>query len=477
MNRANELDRYKWLTLALVGVWFLASLVTLNSNGLFFDEGIYITAGLRTLEGHGYSDRYLTWFGGTLLWPALAGIGYRLAGTVGARALALLAVSAGLLAFARAARNLFGERAGFWATLALALNGALISTARLAVYDGLAWAGMAVSFWALTELARHDHRKYLLLAVVAYVLGTLAKYPTGVMLLPLLGILTITRPKKASLDLLLFGYLGALTAVMVLLPWREQVAIYFQWRLTNTPSFGVTLPMIAFTALSFSLPALILAPIGWGLSRGNRRLGGVLFLSLFIWPAYHILRRDPVSIVKHLTFGYLFAYPLVGVVLATLWQARKGEFQAVRRAMTILLVLALAALGISQALRADRGWPDLRAPARYLLEHVRPGEKLLINESWPFIAYLYAEGRILSPWDVYDTYRVTHGELEGDLCAVDWLVDVRGSFAWPPEILQRIEACGTFQPVFSSTSRVVNIGSDLRYVEYPVETVIWQNRK
>jgi len=335
---------------------------------------------------------------------------------------------------------------------------------------------MAVSFWALTELARHDHRKWLLLAVIAYVLGTLAKYPTGVMLIPLLGILTITRPKKASLDLLLFGYLGALTAVMVLLPWREQVAIYFQWRLTNTPSFGVTLPMIAFTALSFSLPALILAPIGWWLSRGNRLLGAVLLLSLFLWPAYHILRHDPVSITKHLTFGYLFAYPLVGVALAALWGARKGEFRALRRTVTLLLVLALAALGISQALRADRGWPDLRTPARYLLEHVRPGEKLLINESWPFIAYLYAQGRILSPWDVYDTYRVTHGELEEDLCEVDRFVDVRGSFSWPPEILQRIEACGTFRPVFSSTSRVVNIGSDLRYVEYPVETVIWSGQ-
>ncbi len=104
MNHPNNPDHYRWLTLALVGIWFLASLVTLNSNGLFFDEGIYITAGLRTLQGHGYSDQYLTWFGGTLLWPALAGIGYRLAGTVGARALALLAVSAGLLAFSRARR-------------------------------------------------------------------------------------------------------------------------------------------------------------------------------------------------------------------------------------------------------------------------------------------------------------------------------------------------------------------------------------
>lgn len=470
-----SLTAYRWWVGGIIGLWFLASLLTLNTNGLFFDEGIYITAGLRTLEGYGYSDRYLTWFGGTLLWPTLAGLGYRVAGAVGARAVVLLAVSGGLLAFAYAARNLFGERAGLWGTAALALNGALISTARLAVYDGLAWAGMAVSFWAITELARRDHRKWLLLAVAAYVLGALAKYPTGVMLFPLLGVLVLTRRKKASLDLLLFGYLGALVALMTLLPLREQVATYFQWRLTNTPSFGVTLPMIAWTALSFSLPALVLAPVGGWLRRESRLLGGVLLLALFIWPAYHILRHDPVSITKHLAFGYLFAYPLVGAALAALWDAPKGEFRALRRAVAVLLLAAMALLGLTQALRADRGWPDLRPPAQYLIAHVRPGERLLINESWPFVAYLYGEGRISSPWDVYDTYRVTHGELEADLCEVDWFVDVRGSFAWPEEILRQIEACGTFRPVLSSTSWVVNIGSDLRYVEYPVETVVWRN--
>ncbi len=475
MRIMKPLNVRRWWIGGIVGIWFLLSLLTLGYNGLFFDEGIYITAGLRTLEGHGYSDQYLTWFGGTLLWPVLAGLGYRVAGTVGARALALLAVAGGLIAFARAVRNLFGKRASFWATVALALNGALISMARMAVYDGLAWAGMAVAFWALTELARQDHRKWLLLAIAAYTLGVLAKYPTGVMILPLLGILVLKRRKKAVLDLLLFGYVGALTALMTLLPLREQVATYFQWRLTNTPSFGVTLPMIAWTALSLSLPALVLAPAGWLLCRGNRLLGGILLLSLFIWPAYHLLRYDPVSITKHLTFGYLFAYPLVGVAFAALWEARKGQFLALRRGAAVLLALALAVMGFTQAFQAGRGWPDLRPPAQYLQQHLRPGEKLLVNESWPFTAYLYAEGRISSPWDVYDTYRVTHGELEVDLCKVDWFVDVRGSFAWPAQVLQEIEACGTFQPLLSSTSWVVNIGSDLRYVEYPVETVIWRN--
>lgn len=471
------LSQYRWSILAVVAVWFLISLFTLNYNALFFDEGIYVAAGIRTLEGHGLSDRYLTWFGGTLLWPTLAGLGYRIAGTVGARAMALLVVTMGLLSFGQAARRLFGERAGMWATVALALNGPLISTARLAAYDSLAWAGMAVAFWAVTELAHRDHRFWLLLAAGAFVLGTLAKYPTGIMVAPLLGVLLLLRQKKAPLDLTLFAYLIGLVAVMVLLPWREQVAIYFQWRLTNTPVFGTTREMIAFTALLLSAPALILASIGGWLTRQRRLLVLVLLSSLLIWPVYHILRADPVSITKHLTFGYLFGYPLVGVTLAALWDARGGWRRILGRVAVLLILVTLAGMGILHVLQASQSWPDVRPATQYLLEHVQPGQKLLINESWPFIAYLYAERKIASPWDVYDAYRVSHGEMKEDLCSVDWFVDVRGSFSWPADVLRQMEECGSFRPVFSATSPVINLGPDLYYVRYPVETVVWFNEK
>ena len=65
---------WRWLTWLIVGLVFLFGLLTLNYNGPFFDEAIYITAGQRTLEGFGYSDGYITWFAGSLLWPALAGL-------------------------------------------------------------------------------------------------------------------------------------------------------------------------------------------------------------------------------------------------------------------------------------------------------------------------------------------------------------------------------------------------------------------
>ncbi len=48
-------------------------------NGPFLDEGIYVAAGLRTLQGHGISDNYLSWFSGSLMWPVIAALGWKAA--------------------------------------------------------------------------------------------------------------------------------------------------------------------------------------------------------------------------------------------------------------------------------------------------------------------------------------------------------------------------------------------------------------
>ena len=112
--------RATWIALALC---LVLCLVTLDYNGPFFDEGIYVTAGIRTLEGTAYEDNFLSWFGGSLVWPILAGLGFQAGGLIGTRAVAVVLTVGGLAAFARAVRNLFGEKVAFWATLALALNG------------------------------------------------------------------------------------------------------------------------------------------------------------------------------------------------------------------------------------------------------------------------------------------------------------------------------------------------------------------
>jgi 4-amino-4-deoxy-L-arabinose transferase-like glycosyltransferase len=466
---------YRRATWLIMGLWFLLCLATLDYNGPFFDEGIYVTGGLRALDGQGFSDRYLGWFSGyLLLWPVLAALGYKVAGLIGTRIVALLLGTIAFVATVQAARNLFGQKASFWAAATFALNGPFLALARLGVHDTYALAGIATSFYAVTELKRRDHRIGLVVAATAFTIGTFAKYPMGLMLLPILGVMLVLRKRKAVTDIAIFGFISAALALALSLPVREQLATFPGWRLANKPEFGTAPVVIGFAILYYSAAPLLLALGGWFVARDKRGLASVLVLSLTIWPAYHLILRDPVSTNKHLVFGYLFAYPLVGLGLSALWGDVRRSSVA-RRGAAILIVLALAAIGLVQMNQSDHAWPDTREAASYLITHVQPGQKLLINESWPYTMVLYAEGRIHSPWDVFDVYRITHGESEIDLCAYDWFVDAQGSYQWPESVLQTMKQCGNFRQVFSTTSTVVGLGSDLNFVSYPVPTTIWQN--
>jgi hypothetical protein len=146
-----------------------------------------------------------------------------------------------------------------------------------------------------------------------------------------------------------------------------------------------------------------------------------------------------------------------------------------RRGAAVGVVLVLVALCAVQFERFNRAWPDARPTAEYLLARVQPGQKLLINESWPYTSYLYGAGRIETPWDVFDVYRITHGQSEISLCEYDWFVDSQGAYQWPGPTVFELHRCGVFEPVWTSESTVVGMGRDLDYVHYQVKVVVWRN--
>ncbi len=468
------MSNYQRGTLLVLGLWFLFCLATLDYNGPFFDEGIYATAGQRTLEGHGYTDGYLRWFYGTLLWPVLAALGYKVAGLTGTRIVALILATIAFIAVLRATKNLFGQKASFWTAAAFALSGPFLALARLGVYDTLALAGIAVSFWAVTELERSDNRTWLGLAAIAFTIGIFAKYPTGLMLVSTCAAILVLRKEKAILDLGIFGFMSLAIMLAFFLPVRDQLVSLANWYITNSPTFGITPLMTAFRVLYLSGAPFLLALGGWFVAKDRRGLASVLLLSLMVWPAYHLISGNPVSLSKHLVLGHLFAYPLAGLALSALWGDVKRSHIA-RRVAAVVIVMALAAIGLLQLWQFNRAWPDAREAADYLIHQVQPGQKLLINESWPYTMYLYGEGRIESPWDVFDVYRVVHGQSEMSLCEYDWFVNSEGSYEWPGSVLQTIQQCEGFQQVFTTTSTVVGLGTDLNYVSYPVEIAVWQN--
>jgi len=522
MLRLVEKLNYRTLTWAIVGVWVLICLATLDYNGPFMDEGIYLTAGQRTLEGHGLTDGFLGWFAGSLLWPVLSGIGSRVGGLVGARAAAVLLVGGAFVALVLATRNLFGERVAFWTALGFAANGPVLALARMAVYDASALFGVVLSWYAITELAKRDHRGWLVLAAAAYCWAVFSKYPTGLMLLPLMGVLLALRGRKATTDLFLFGFVSAAITLAFFLPVRERIVSFFSYRLVNSPAVGVTRAMVAVDLFRLSAIPLLLALLGWWVSGERRGLVTVLLIALVMWPAYHLILGDSVSRSKHLVYGLTFGYPLVGLALDWLWgkagMATRPTWQAgtvtrsarqagtvtrsTRRLLSVgagsgiaasrearpamrwlgqaaaaVLALGLIAQGVVQLERFNRAWPDARPAADYLLARVQPGDKLLINESWPYTSYLYGAGRIETPWDVFDVYRFTHGQSEIDLCDYDWFVDSQGAYQWPGPMVFELHRCDVFEPVLTTESTVVGMGRDLDYVRYQVKVVVWQNSK
>jgi hypothetical protein len=471
---------YKRATIAVLSLFVILQVVLIlrQQTGPFQDEAIYIFAGMRTIEGFGLADNYLTWFAGSLLWPLIAASGYLIAGLVGARLIALTCTTLAIGATSKAARNLFGEPAQFWTALTLAISGPVIYLAHLAVYDQLALAGIAVSFWAVSQVGKGNDRRWLIIAALSFAIAVIAKYPMILCLAPLVGVLYVVRRQRAQADLFILLFASLALLLIYALPLRDQLAAFLVWRQENNPSFGATTAMIRFSLLWYGgvawLLALLGAAVAWFARKGKRLLIVILTGGLLLWPLYHFVINNSVSAEKHEVFGFLFGYPLIGAMCAAIW-LRRGSWRWIRRAMVTFVLLGLALAGYAQAQQMDRGWADTRPSAQFLETHVQPGERILASDGAPYQLALYRNGNLLSPWDIYDTYRVAHGEFTGNLCTADWFVDEQGGIGWSDSVREKIMACGTFKEVFTSTTMVTQLGRTLTFVTYPVHIVVWVN--
>ncbi len=466
--RSRALALAPWLLLAV----FLAAelaVCAMQLNGPFLDEGIYLAAGLRTLQGHGIGDGYLTWFSGSLMWPVIAAFGWKLLGLAGARAAAAICVTAGLAGMLKATGNLLGMRVRAATALAAVISGPVIALAHLAVYDALAVAFVGGAFWAMTEFLRRDHRGWLAAAALLYALAGLAKYPALMFAgPPLAALVVVERGRRARLDLGLAAFIVCAVLLVYFLSDRAQLAAFEAFRTQNNPNFHVGRNQIVYSQIYFTAVPLLLALVGTAVIE-NRRLALALLTGLIGAPVYHLITGNPSGDQKHVVFGLLFILPLIGVTIS-------HALYRWRSAVAVPVLVALGMFGLVQATRIDEGWGDLRGSVEVLTRDVRPGEKLLVSSSWVEAAYLYDRGRIASPNDVYDVYRVQHLGKPFNVCEFDWFIEVPGGEPWPPAIRRAVQRCG-FRKVYESSATLTGLGSNLRFVTYRAPIEIWERRR
>ena len=458
-----------WL---LLGAFLAVELAIcfMQLTGPFLDEGIYVTAGLRTLQGHGIADNYLGWFSGSLLWPVIAALGWKLAGLAGARAAAALCVTAGMAGMAGAAGNLFGARTRAFAVLAAVTSGPVIALAHLAVYDTSAVAFAGGAFWAVSEFLRRDDRAWLVGAALLYALAGLSKYPVMAFIAPPLALLILTaRGRRAALDLFLFAMVAGAVLLIYFMADRAQLIGFMSFRTHENPSFGVSTAQLAYSQFYYTAVPLLLALAGAILLKGRRRLALALLTGVIAAPIYHLGTGNPSGDQKHVVFGLIFILPLAGIALERAFADRRRLLPAA------VLTLGLLLFGCVQVVRIDESWPDLRASANVLSADVHPGERLLVNSAWVEDVYLYSRGRIDTPYDLYDAYRVKHLAKPVDVCAFQWFVVVPGGEAWPAAVREQMLRCGSFREIYTARTTLTNLGSDLRFVTYTEPIEIWRN--
>jgi hypothetical protein len=453
---------------ALLGVEL--AIIVHGTIGPSLDEGIYLMAGARTLEGHGIDDGYLAWFAGSLLWPVVAGLGDRAAGLGGARAAAALFVTIGVIGTWRATIALFGRRAGFFAALAALAAGPVLALGHLGVIDAPAVAGMGIALWAVTALALRDDRTWLAVAAVAFSFGVLAKYPAAGCAIPLLALLVALRRRRAPMDVAMFALIVGAILMTYYLSQRSQLGYFAGWRARNNPTFGVTLPMLVAHQVWYTGPSLLLAIGGW-LACRRKDVASALLAGALVFPAYHLGTGANVGSSKHAVFGLLFTLPLIGLLLSRLARHQAGLV------VTVVVLAALGGHALHQVDRLDRNFIDIRPAAAYLATAAHPGDDFLIDNSWPFIHELYAEGKIATPWRVFDVYRIEHHQQRKPLCRFDWFVAAQGGGAWPDAIRRRMVACGTFRKVFAQQAPVTDLNRDLQFTTWPAGVEIYRNTR
>ncbi|WP_162005757.1 glycosyltransferase family 39 protein [Dictyobacter vulcani] len=462
-----------WITLGyltlLAYIIIQCVFILQRQSGPRMDEATYIVAGIRTLQGQGIQDGYLSWFAGSLLWPLLAGLGFTLKGLLLVRFTAMAFGFVTLVALYSATRNLFDARVACFTAMAFVANSTMLVLGHLGVSMSPAVALLAISLACLSQLTNHPHRFWICAAAVAFALAVITEYLAALMLLPLLGVLAYVRQDKRRTDIFLFLFLATGLFLAFLLSFQYQFGDWVS-SVTNTVATPRTsrLALLMTQAYFTGIPCVI-AALGFLLA-GKKKLTIFLLIASVLFPLYHGLTGIAADMDGNAGFGFLFLYPLIGLVCALLW---KRMF--LLKFLALIVLAGLIVLGVYQYPKLDNNWPDIRQPATYLAQQAKPGDTFLINDSWSYSMYLYAQHKIKAPDAVLNNYQITHSKAKINICQYNWFVETKWSNSWPATITKQLRACKNFVPVYFYEQKDTALKSNFQILKYTDTVTIWKN--
>ncbi|MEZ4361506.1 MAG: glycosyltransferase family 39 protein [Kofleriaceae bacterium] len=310
------------------------------------------------------------------------GLGERLGGLVGARAVALV-LGAGSLGFVfGAARALLGSaRAAACAALILALAAPHVFLSELATYDVVAFFGFSCSLWLLLAGLRDPRWGWLLcmLSSVALAAAVLSRYVV-IAHAPIVAlVVAVRRPRLLAAALL---PCGLLLADYVYHHATELTLLYQRQLVGGHAAAGARAQILLAAARYVGPPLLLVLASAVGVAaRVGPRWRALRFHALALalgapLLGLHLLLGDPASLYRHVVYPIAALALLGGSLLHRLGRRRPLAASAV--------LVALSGLSAYQTRQLQRGFVDLRPVIAHLAPRLSATTTILSEDGYVF---------------------------------------------------------------------------------------------
>ena len=375
----------------------VVSLATLH-NTAFQDEALYIYAG-RQLVNHWMGgpvplDHFAAYFSGyPYIYPVIGGFLDMIGGLALARSFSLVCMLGVTTSVYFVTTRLFLLPAAVFATAVYASTGVVLFVGHLATFDALCLFFIALAT-ALAVHAGTTRRPLSALAVgPVLVLAILAKYAALLFVLPAFGVLVCMsvvflgwRPALVRLVMAVTTFLLSLGVAYAVI---DKAALHAIAGSTTNRIPGRLVPRLPLFLHVLQMGGVLYFLAFAGLlllvlHRDRFRVPAALFfVASLLAPAYHIYKREPISLDKHIAYGLFFAAPLAGYALAWVSGYVRRRLPAAHRGhwvAGIAVVLAVFALGLAQSHRLFADWANTTDLSYALHTQLRNGSARIFAE-------------------------------------------------------------------------------------------------
>lgn len=332
--------------------------------------------------------------------------------------------------------------------------------------------GLSGALWCLSRYKATRRRSRLMWAGLSAAGAVLSAYASGFMLVPLaLLVLVVVGFRNWRRAIPFFAAAGVTIGGFAALYVDQLLTLRTELN-RITPAFATPTAKVAVqVGLPLVVPVL-LALLGFRRSGLPAAYKIVAFAGLFVLPAIHVINGVEQAGIRHAAYGIPLAAPLLGAGLHRLVQSASAT-----RASSWRVVVAAAVLvpgGLAQAAVLDRDWVDATKTLDYLGANVEPGDTILTELQWPAAYHLLQHGNLSDPWAIYSLPRIQFEGTAPDFCSMDWFVH-DSSAPEATALLEEVEKCGNFEPVFTQSASRTRLESDFRYRTRQFDLVVWRN--